>query len=555
MTQAIQPIRTVPAEVVDPLRQRLADLGRSRRLYAWFAAALRGLAVWLLALLLLVILDAAWPLPTPARWALFGGLLLLLPGLVLWHRRERREAERELLGDVRTLERRTRADDNALVSGIQVGPLRHNPADRFAATLAQRAHQRALFRFEQMEQTDRDAVIDRRTLHRQAGNLYAAAAGWLIVLLIHPGLLGGGLVRLALPWGDHPPFALTQLDVTIEPREPTVGEDVRVSATTAGRLAQDAALVQLDSEDREAKRWAMASVGEPGAFAHTFAQVREPIRFRVEAGDARSRVFQITPRRPQPQAGEAGSIPGEDATDAGQSGDEAAPSAGEGEDGSVASMLPQLYERLLDLISRAGQLQQRADALAVASPDPEALAALEQDLGGFQEDAAALATDLRDEAQRQDEPIRGQLTRLADALEALGLCRTGSCPNPGDAPGQEPKAGQGSSAGQGAGGSGLGATGQWAAGVRDAGKGAVTTLEALRQRLDASLSGGGYLDANAQATTPPQPEIDAAQGTVTHTQDTADPQRRLRDAILDQAPPAYRDLTHQYFNRLAEEAP
>lgn len=566
MTQAVNPTRmTMPApgpgsEVLDPLRQGLSDLGRSRRMHAWAAAALRGLAAWLALVLAAVILDAAWPLPAAGRWALLGLLLVMGPVLVLMRRRRSKAGEdRELLGDARTLERADRDRANALVNGVQVGPMRHEAGDAFAAALAQRAHRRGLRRF---EKADRDAVIDRRTLARQAGNLYAAAAAWLIVLLIHPALVGGGLARLSLPWADHPPFSLTELDVMIEPAQPTVGDDVRVTATTAGKLAEEAALVQLDADDRAQRRWPMSALPQSrGAFAHTFVEVREPIRFRVEAGDARCRVLTITPRpadaaaaAPDPSANTD-----EPPTDAAEA-PAAAPAEAGG--GSIASMLPAIYERLNGLIDRAAELQARAAPLA-DGPESEAqrqawrdaLAALDADLDQFQEDAAVLADDVREEATRQDEPVRGQLQRLAEAIESLGLCRTGACPLPAAAGSPEPKAeaARGSGAGTGAGGNALGPAGQWAAGVRDAGRGAVTTLRAMRQRLDQVLATGGRLDPDAEAHTPAAPEPEVATGTATQAQDTADPARRLRDAILEKAPSAYRELTARYFDRLATE--
>jgi len=151
--------------------------------------------------------------------------------------------------------------------------------------------------------------------------------------------------------------------------------------------------------------------------------------------------------------------------------------------------------------------------------------------------------------------VRGQLQRLADAIESLGLCRTGACPSPSQAASTEspPRPGRGDGAGVGEGGSALGPAGQWAAGVRDAGRGAVTTLRALRQRLDQALATGGRLDPDAEADTSSPPEPKVATGAAVQTQDTADPDRRLREAILEKAPPAYRELTDQYFDRLTTD--
>ncbi len=258
------------------VRNLLGDVARRRQSCGRIAATL-GLA-WRLQLtvLVLVLVDAAWPLASIGRAMLLGAVFAAGSAGAILMVRQRRDS---IAAVARRLEIAHDRPTNPLINAVQLPNQPRVTAHGWKA----------------LQGMDPEGIMDRTRLRRHTELTTAVLLAWLALGLALPRLVGGGLLRLADPWGDHPPFSLTRLDVSVSPAEVWSGDDATVAVTVGGRAVEQAELVELDEGGEPSRRWAMPRAGER-AFVRTLVDVREPMAFRVEAGSARSRRHAIVPQ-------------------------------------------------------------------------------------------------------------------------------------------------------------------------------------------------------------------------------------------------------------------
>ena len=283
MGDAVSPMR------IHDLQRGLAVVGWKRRLWEWLARLAQGLWLWGLMVLLVVLIDARWPMPAMVRGVIGLGLIVAAAGL-LWRARLRREdAERGLLGDARRIEMHHELSSNELLTGLMLTPVGETAGDGLARGLARRAVDRGI---DTMGRVDCEVVVDRRAARGHLAGVLAVAMAWGVTLLLMPTLIPIGLNRLADPAGQTPPFSLTRIEVRAENEQASTGGDVRVVAEMSGRVPDEAELVELNEAGEEVRRWAMQPSGDQ-RFEFTLRSLRQPMMVRIEAGDGQSRPIRV----------------------------------------------------------------------------------------------------------------------------------------------------------------------------------------------------------------------------------------------------------------------
>lgn len=568
---------------IDPLRQSLEAVGRRSRWVAWATGAVRMLRWWMLVVLLVLLADALWNLPSSARVSLLAILLVTLPIACLLQRKRHRDPEAALLRHARAIETHHQLEHNPLVNALLLRG--SGGSDPLARTLSSRSHQHG---YDTFQNVDAEVLVDRHALRRQGGWLWSMAVLWIVVGIMQPQFLLRGLERLLLPLSLRAPFSLTQFDVQVNPENPTKGESATITATITGpaRMQDQADFVQVDDTGMELRRWPMHAKSD-GKYAFTLRDVREQMHFRIEAQGAMSDIVTITPKDPPAQT----STNREDEPDASQSHrDTAATQPSEQPPGAdtlayLREHEPALYDRLQRLASEAQAIHQRASELADADPQSVDwqqweidLRSLEAQLGRFDQFADALASQVGEAADRAPQTQQRGLHDLAQILAELSLCQPGQLPSTGRPQGQTGEGdgsgegkgagerdaqggrgqgqgfgeGQGAGGGSGSGGLMLGPAGAWAQGVEYA---SLADLGALAELLGPAMPSplGGPLGQKRDATTPPGQQPPTPTGGYSETWQATYRQVDQPDAVIRKAPPAYRDLVSDYFDRLIQD--
>ncbi|MHC4547616.1 MAG: hypothetical protein ACYTEZ_02475 [Planctomycetota bacterium] len=286
---------------------RRADLARVlvRARATWrLVDALRVLAAWgapcLGALLGLLILDNLVHLPGWARLAgavawLLGALATLVARVVPVLSRHR-----SYEATARMLEERLVVEDNLLINALQLS------RDSASGTLP--VPEAALA--EVSAEADRAAgglevgrLWHLRPLGRALKYGALAVGAALLYAALFPGYAANALSRYCLPLEDIPP--LTVAKIAVEPGDARLvsGETLTVRATVTVRRGAlpDGALLAFRSrgEPWQARAMVLAS-SHPSAheFAARLGPLRSDLEYRVEAGDARTRRFEVTVVQP-----------------------------------------------------------------------------------------------------------------------------------------------------------------------------------------------------------------------------------------------------------------
>lgn len=501
----------------------------------------------MLAVLAVLLLDAALALGPWLRLVLSVllavGLLIGILRSVAWRADHRTEAMR----DARQLEQAHLLGSNPLINAICLSDLAAKE-DQLAGRLARRCLERG---GRMLEGLDHGPLFDHLFLRRQLGWFWSAVVAWLVVLLIFPPLLGGGMLRLIQPLGGHPPVSLTQIVVQIAPETVYEGDDVTVTATLQGRSLRNsprmAGLVEVDKNDNEIRRWPIQmgngrSISDEANFRHVLVEIRRPLRFRVEAGSARSKTFTIDPQpRPQPPT------PRDAAPQTREQG------AGDLESGgSLRDQIPQFIQQLEQLAEMARQLRQQSQQLSEQVPrdisGSQAQAwlddyrQLQAQHARFQQLARELAAQMRQMAGSQA-GLESLLRRSAADLKKMGSGMPGAVPSSGKQP---------ATRGQGFGADGQilpGVAGQWLEDLSAAGLNDRSALEQLMMQLQNALSQQTFDEGQSQlGPWPEKPSVGQFREVLPGATGGAQP-----DGFMQQVPWAYRDLTGRYFQRISED--
>jgi hypothetical protein len=259
----------------------------ARRVKGWrAAAALFGLAAGVaLALLLAIVGDAAFDLHENTRAAVPWALLIcaaafLIAAAIAWKRLDD-------LSVAKLFERQHPELSNRLTNAVQ---------------LEQRAGEGAVQEFfrERAVQLGREAAAPLRA--RSAASawirgasiaLAGAVIGWLVMLVLAGNVVRTVWPRLRDPHGDHPPFSRLQIEVKPGSANVLYGSQLEVRATAKGAPTEKLWVV---SESGTNRTQTMMFLAPDRSFFQTLANVREPAKYYITDGKARSKRFPISVR-------------------------------------------------------------------------------------------------------------------------------------------------------------------------------------------------------------------------------------------------------------------
>ena len=495
------------------VRDALVDVRRAAMRTKLFARIAGLLSVWVVAVVVVFVIDALWPLAVLLRCVI---AMAAVAGLTMWVWRVAREVLGErrydtLVSDANVIERRFDLYANPLVNAVFASSAAHTADDTFERTMAQRTVERGSRAVYSVAPSD---AVDHKPARRNVRLLVAALVGITIATVVAPRIVVNQFLRFAAPFGDHPRFSLTRFEVHIEPTEPEAGGDVRVSTNISriGRPVGQAVVVQLDASRRVLRRWRMRH-DDTYQFSHGLVAVTEPITFHIESGGGRSQRCTIRPR-PAARAQREPDGEREDPPD-----DEAAAASSE--------LMESLDQRHRRLIARARELADRAQRMGNTAAQLRHLVAI-----------ATGTPTLSRKLERFDERI-GQFgqrgNELAGEISGAGLQ---------PAPLRLPDVRRSRYDQQG--------PGQWLNAVQSAAEHDARHLHAgiaaLMAGIDGMVVSTGTGAVRAAADEP------AATGVVNLHVDIVNLDAKLPDAVMQHVPVDYRHAVTRYFDRLARDA-
>ncbi len=269
------------------VHQRIQDSERRFRLSRSARFLMGGAAASFLFLVIFLTLDAWVHFGAVGRWA---GLCLtvsaLAAGAVLgWRSWRARISEAAM---ARRIEMAAGGGGNVLISAVQ-----------FDGELAADSPFRAVL-FNEMRdpfpQVQWDKVFDSRLLKRVGmilGGVLVVLFAWAVV---KPNYFANSAARLFMPASKIAPLTRTKID-TIIPGDDIVvhGREVRLSATLAGEVPKVAWVWYRESGSSWQKALMDRDAGQP-VFEFRWKEVRAPIEYYIQAGDAQSETHRITVR-------------------------------------------------------------------------------------------------------------------------------------------------------------------------------------------------------------------------------------------------------------------
>lgn len=497
------------------------------RLLGSIGSLLFALGVLLSGLFILAVIDAVYPLAAAPRFtvmllfllsaAALGGTLAFKPWL----------NERFKFAAGEQIDRAGGALDQPVTRGLSLREPMDD--DSLALMLIQRAEQRAA---DVAQSVEPRRAYPLANLRRQGRWLLLALGLWVLLAIILPGQFFSIFTRVALPWNDAPPFSLTQLDPTWEPKPPDAGDDVRVSVLPEGLMPESVDLLRVDSDGSEAERFEMLA-DAAGTFHYTLRQVEQPITFKLEAhGRAtRSYTIQPTPRPPADADDDPNTDQGDETNDGGSTTYD--PDRVIARDITTHPDWPDLKAKLDSLMAKLAEVQ--ANAASIDPIDAKALAELADQIAELSADAKALAGDLQ--------AVRGELppdaaAALAELQAALAGMQSATIPAP-----------PGSSASPSA---GTPTPADW---LDQAAKAAAQDRLRIAKGVGPSdqPTPEGVSSGNPDGTGPTVRDPSTS-GTYDET-GTNGESGPLPAAVMQQVPPSYRPLITAYFDRLAEPEP
>ena len=516
--------RTDTADATEAqLREGVRVTAQRGRLLASLSIVLLCAAALVGGLLILALKDAIFDLPSVARLAL---LILLVTGslgtclvlaLRLWLNQQFNRAAGE------QIDHAAHATQQPVTVGLSI----NDPIDddSLALALIHRAQSRAT----EVTQSIKPAqAYPLRRLRGPGMWLSSVLAIWLALAIVMPGQTFAQFARVALPWGDTPPFSFTQLVPQWEPAPPVAGDDVTLTVEPTGLQPESVDWVRLDERGDEAERFTMAEDGQ-GGFRHLLKRVDSPMTFRLEARGRHTRTYTITPT-PRPTATEAEDLD-DDATGDAQGSTTFDPEKIARRDLDAHRHWPALKAKLQALLDELAKAQSSAQDIDPA--DAQALQALADKLTELTEQAKQIAGELS--------TLQGELPAEAAALlgelkDALTNMQSAALPAPPGPTGDTPSDGQSTSS-------------QWLNQAADA-------TQADQQKIGKGVGASDLPSvsgtSSGESGDGPVIRDPAATGTYDGTIESGDA-GVLPDAVMQQIPPSYRRHVSAYFDRLAEE--
>ena len=237
--------------------RRLAALSTMIGAVAFAAAAGLGL----------ILLDVWWPIPSVGRVAVAMILALMVVMVFGWCLRAiRRNGSRSrwvMLQEASCIETRMGLRHHPLVNAVWLG----GETSFKQASLPSRLVGRCVDRAESVLHTASSKHRpETKVLLRLVITLLMIFTAWTVAGWVEPYLVGHGLCRLVLPFGDYPPYSRTRFEVVYHPNDVKIGDDVTVVARVTGRVPQEEPvelIEQTDDDRRAGRRWRMTATLPP----------------------------------------------------------------------------------------------------------------------------------------------------------------------------------------------------------------------------------------------------------------------------------------------------
>lgn len=316
MSQAQLPAGLGPATGTSEPRKLhgvLRDATRRWRGARLFGTALRGVAVWIVALLVAVGLDAALSLPGWGLVLVDVALLAVAVGLGVALLRGALRSKHDARRTAVALEHHGDAAPSRLINALDLAEKHGTAPDENKVSPALRRLAVA-----QGEAAAGDvnpkALVDRKTLQRA---LFAAGVAGLLLLsavVTLPRVFAAVGPRLLAPLADLPPYTALRFEVAIGPEVVYVGKPAVVEVTLThpdadAALPAEANLVRVADDGTTTALPMHRTFPEPspdsaaialdnasgGRFAMRFERVDEPITFYIDTPAGRSKRYTLAP--------------------------------------------------------------------------------------------------------------------------------------------------------------------------------------------------------------------------------------------------------------------
>ena len=277
---------------LDPvILQKLQAFARRRRLLIIWRGVFAALAMLVGTMMLVAGMDFLFPLmPDWVRWTLSGvaytAVLVIAWRLCLeqlWHAPD----ERQMARLVELAEPKLRED---LLSAVELGrrPGEGFDSEQFRGLLQADVAAR-------MQSLEMTSLLPVALIKRSIGVTAAGAVTVVALLLVSQNRFQTLFLRALLPGANLENVAATRLRIV----EPLAGDSivpqgdaVRVVIEVSGRLAKTAKVEALSTA--EGRRVAEMTPLPNNQFATTIQVGRENVRYRMQAGDGRTKYFQLT---------------------------------------------------------------------------------------------------------------------------------------------------------------------------------------------------------------------------------------------------------------------
>ena len=269
----------------------LVEALRSVRQYAvgiwWLTTVLAVLAVVAGGLFNALLLDAQLVLPAAIRLVLLLGLIGGLVVLVRWAWRVRPELSTEEAALL--VEHRHPDLDNLLINSLQLAQQTPDAAQPIVDAVTDEARQA-------IRSISPATAVSKRTLSIAAVAAVIGLAGLIIHTSLSGATFGQGINRLLLPFADN---TLTRIDeVSPGDVDVLIDDDVTVTAALSGRVLSNAQLLCTLADSRQVTLpMAAPADARPDRLTSTIERVQQNVRYRVIAGDAWSRWYEVRVHR------------------------------------------------------------------------------------------------------------------------------------------------------------------------------------------------------------------------------------------------------------------
>lgn len=252
-----------------------------------------GVSAALLAALFAIGLEAVWPGSVWQRWVFACLVYGSAGGTVILAIRTPKRQRRTRASAVGLAERCIFGHEDLAQAAVELSEA-PTPDSAIGRALTERAIAQGVARlrlFELQEAIDRQPA--KRALAAMACSLLAVAAVWIAA----PRAFTMSAARVLDPAGDHPPYSSTRIIIDVKNEDVRVGDDFVMNAMIQNGGAGPVAL-EYQIGGGEIAHMTLQTIavldGETTSRA-VIRDLRDSIRFRVKAGEARTRWRTITP--------------------------------------------------------------------------------------------------------------------------------------------------------------------------------------------------------------------------------------------------------------------